>query len=384
MKRLNIAITMNLDGDGGQSIWYNGGNQHCVFLYLLLRSLPLARNVWLCGNRKGDEISPDLMLDEFSGDVFRLNDVIADVDLLIDMNANIGHEHAAEVHRRGGRCVAYRFGNEYVMAVESCSLDAHQRGGAPWVPNRNRVAYDEVWTNPQHARTCRSFFEALYGAPVKILGHLWAPYFIERLVATNEAFRSFWSYRDKGPRKSIGIYEPNLNVVKSSIIPMLIADRAYRDNAALIEHIYVTNTAHLIRHPVFSHIALGLETCRSAVATIDPRFPFVAFAAEKAEVVVSHQFENALNYLFYEALHGGYPLIHNSDMLDDAGYRYDGFDVDDGARALSYALHEHDREIDGYCRRAQQFLQKVSPASPQVIDEYDATIASLMARPAAR
>ncbi len=39
-----------------------------------------------------------------------------------------------------------------------------------------------------------------------------------------------------------------------------------------------------------------------------------------------HQWENAQNYVYYEALHAGYPLIHNSHLLDDCGYRYHNFD----------------------------------------------------------
>jgi len=370
MKKINVAITINLTGAGGESIWYNGGNQHCVYLYLLLKRIPFVNHVWLCGQVPGAEVAPGMMLEGLARNIHRLDDVIQKVDLLIEMGAYIEKDHADFIHRRNGICVAYRYGNEYIMAVESCSLNAHQLDGNPWVPNRKRAQFDEVWTNPQHVKTCKSFFECLYEAPVKVLSHLWSPYFIDRLSASSETFRAVWPYRDKGPKKRIGIYEPNLNVVKSSIIPMYIADRCYKTNSDRIEHIYITNTINLISHPVFSHLALGLETCRTAVATVDPRYPFVHFAAEYAEFVVSHQFENALNYLFYEALYGGFPLIHNSEMLGDAGYRYHDFDVDDGARVLGQALAGHDANLDAYRRKANAFLESVNPVNPVVINEY--------------
>ncbi|WP_175029443.1 DUF2827 family protein, partial [Burkholderia seminalis] len=37
----NIAITINVQRDATQSIWYNGANQHCVYLYMLLKQSPL-------------------------------------------------------------------------------------------------------------------------------------------------------------------------------------------------------------------------------------------------------------------------------------------------------------------------------------------------------
>jgi hypothetical protein len=30
--KINIAITMDVQQDANQSIWYNGANQHCIFL----------------------------------------------------------------------------------------------------------------------------------------------------------------------------------------------------------------------------------------------------------------------------------------------------------------------------------------------------------------
>ncbi|AJX13864.1 hypothetical protein BW23_5656 [Burkholderia ubonensis MSMB22] len=39
--KLNVAITMNVQRDATQSIWYNGANRHCVYLYMLLKQSPL-------------------------------------------------------------------------------------------------------------------------------------------------------------------------------------------------------------------------------------------------------------------------------------------------------------------------------------------------------
>ena len=77
--------------------------------------------------------------------------------------------------------------------------------------------------------------------------------------------------------------------------------------------------------------------------TIEPRFVSPQFLANHCDAVVTHHWENGLNYLYYEVLYGGYPLIHNSEFLKDYGYYYDDFDAESGADALLSARAEHDR-----------------------------------------
>lgn len=49
-RKLTVAITMNIEGDPDQSIWYNGGNQHCVFLAMTLARLATVHKLWLTHN----------------------------------------------------------------------------------------------------------------------------------------------------------------------------------------------------------------------------------------------------------------------------------------------------------------------------------------------
>jgi hypothetical protein len=261
------------------------------------------------------------------------------------------------------------------MAVESVSCGAHPG----WIPAMNYVSFDEVWTNPQHKKTCESFFAHLLDCPVYILPHLWSPYFIELAKKTDREFASKWGYKAGAGSKKIGVFEPNLNVVKSSIIPMYASNAAYMRDPSSIEHIYITNTKHLINHPVFRRLALGSKACTNAVATIEDRYPFLFFAAEYVDVIVSHQIENGLNFLFYEALHGGYPLIHNSAMLGDCGYYYDGNDIDMAADQILYAIKCHDAHLNAATRDAESFLGTVNPSNRLVQEAYTARIRALFA-----
>ena len=371
-RRINVAITMSIGTDPTQSIWYNGANQHCVYLCQLLWQSPVVQNVWLTHNDGISNYPAGLMLGEFRDALRPLSQVIGETDLLIEMNSFIGPDHAGVVRRRSGKCVTYKFGNDYVITVEGISF-----GQRDWVPNPSRTQYDEVWTNPQHEHTCRGYFEALYHAPVWVLPHIWSPYFIDRALAQNPALKAKWGYSNQGPAKRLALFEPNINVVKNVLIPMLAANEFYLRQPDLVKHVFMTNTVQLKENAPFKHIALGLKMVQDGKATADHRFPFIEFAAEHTDVVVSHQWENGLNYLFYDALQGGYPLVHNSPFLRDVGYYYRDFDVADAATAIGTAVQRHDQQITAYGASARAFLDGLSPSHADNVSAYTGRIAAL-------
>lgn len=193
--KINVAITMNVQRDATQSIWYNGANQHCVYLYMLLKRSPLIGEVWLAHDDGITDYPQALMMDAF-GDALRpLSAIVHQTDLLIEMNAFIDPSHTDAVRRRGGKCVSYRFGNDYVIAVETINFEKND-----WRPNPHRVQFDEIWTNPQHMHTCAAYFQAVYRAPVIELPHIWSPYFIERSLDADPELKARFGYRNRARR----------------------------------------------------------------------------------------------------------------------------------------------------------------------------------------
>ncbi|MEN9709667.1 MAG: hypothetical protein RIQ68_2075, partial [Pseudomonadota bacterium] len=81
----------------------------------------------------------------------------------------------------------------------------------------------------------------------------------------------------------------------------------------------------------------------------------------------------------YELLHGGFPLIHNSDMLDGCGYYYPSFDPEQGGLAVLQAIAEHDLNLGSYKAEAQKFLWKLNPTNPANVQAYEASILDLFA-----
>ena len=80
--------------------------------------------------------------------------------------------------------------------------------------------------------------------------------------------------------------------------------------------------------------------------------------------------ENGQNYLYYDVLYGGYPLIHNSTLIGDAGYYYPDFDSAAGGRALLEAWLHHDERLDDYRAKAGRLPQSVSIDNPANLDAF--------------
>jgi hypothetical protein len=169
-------------------------------------------------------------------------------------------------------------------------------------------------------------------------------------------------------------------MVKTSFIPLLSCECAHRADKNMLGMVRVFGTDKLRPQPAFVQFAGSLDLVKDQRASFDARYPFAQVVAREVDAIVSHQWENAQNYLYYEALHGGYPLIHNSDLIEDCGYRYHGFDCEDGGRALRTAFERHDANLDSYRATANAFIRRLHPEHENNVRAYSDALDALFAK----
>ena len=206
--------------------------------------------------------------------------------------------------------------------------------------------------------------------------HLWSPVVLERASASLPQDHPF-GYKPGRAKWRLGIFEPNVCMVKTSHLPMLLIDVAHRSNPGFIERLNVFNTFQLKDHPTFVGFANSLDVVRHGLATFEGRFPAYHSLATQVDAVVSHHWENGQNYLYYEVLHGGYPLIHNSTFLADCGYYYPDFDCEQGGLAVLQAFAEHDADLQGYREKAKSLLRKLDPENEENVRAYSLALQNL-------
>ena len=151
---------------------------------------------------------------------------------------------------------------------------------------------------------------------------------------------------------------------------MLVCEHAYREDSDSISYMMVMNTMHMKEHQTFFRFASNLDLTKHQKATYEPRLVFSdCMAANKLDAVATHQWENNQNYLYYDVLHGGYPLIHNSEFLQSAGVGifYPEFSAKKGGDALLGARNQPLEYWQEYKQNAANFLQTLHPEHPENI-----------------
>ena len=374
MKKLKVGVSLFVR-KGEQSLWENGIFQNVLFLAMLLRRSPAVGDVVVvAGGGDGGPEEGRKLLGESPVPVIDLPAAMQELDLMIEMSAQLAKDWIVAFRQRGGKVVSMRVGNDYVIDIERMVFDKPHGlliSGAP---------YDEVWTLPEYEATCVPYFRSAMRAPVRMVPHLWHPMVLERAVRQLPEGHGF-DYQPGRRRWRMGMFEPNICMVKTSHIPLLVCEAAHRADPGVTEQVRAYNTFHMKDHPTFNGFANSLDIVRHGISTFEGRFPIWHVLAMHCDAVISHQWENAQNYLYYEALHGGYPLIHNSHLIGDCGYRYHGFDCEEGGRVLLRAFAEHDASLPAYRETARRFLATLDPAHEANVRAYTEAIEHLCAIP---
>ncbi|WP_411878978.1 DUF2827 domain-containing protein [Polaromonas sp. YR568] len=368
--RLRVGVSIFVR-KGEQSLWENGIYQNCLFLVMLLVKAPnVAETYLVSGGGDGDTADAQRFMADSPVPIIDMAAAAEKLDVMIEMSAQLNREWAVSFRERGGKIVTMRVGNDYVIDIERMIFDKPHGlliAGTP---------YDEIWTLPEYERSCMHYFGTAMRAPVRLMQHLWSPAVIDRAAATLANGESF-GYKPGRKKWRLGIFEPNICMVKTSHLPMLLVDMAHRANPRVIELLRVYNTFHMKDHVTFVGFANSLDIVRHGLATFEGRFPVYQCLSSQIDAVVCHQWENGQNYLYYEALHGGYPLIHNSTFIGDCGYFYPGFDCEEGGLAVLQAFSQHDADLANYREKARAFLHTLDPENGDNVRAYNEALVNL-------
>lgn len=367
MEKLNIGITIHLDYTDTikGSIWSCGNRQTIFYLKRTLEQT--GHNVFLVeASARQIKDEEALFKDE---KVYRVKDIGAQLDIIVLHGTELLVQDAENLHKLGCKIIKMQGGNSYVFLMEAILFK--EAGGALDNTTATRDdLIDEIWTIPQHENTCYHYFELVHRCPVTVIPHLWNPIFLDDAAKILEKGRPYKiEYANTGKKeKRISIFEPNLNVVKNAIMPMLIVEKLYREKPELIDRLYITNAFKIREHNRFLEFALPLDIVKDKKAWFEKRYPIAYWLGRRTDVCVIHQWENAMNNMYLDALHFNYPLVHNSHFWKDYGYYYEGFNVADGAEALKRAIETHDDNLEEYKKKSQELIWKHHTDNPDNIE----------------
>ena len=360
-------------------VWDSGLNQNIAYLVQLLHQVPGIGKVFLLNGGDVERLPAGLGFEALNAPLVRPHEVTHDIDLVIELGATLPAEWLRHVRALGARIVTLFVGHTYADQAETSMFG--RQGGAPFMG----TPWHEIWTLPHHMKTSAPMLRTIGRVPVFAVPHIWSPLFLDALVAKQVEAGHHFGFDPRRQRQEPGwrvaIFEPNVSVVKNCFIPMLACDQAYRQRRDSVSLMMVMNTFFMKEHPTFNRLAAHLDLTRDSKATYEPRLAFAeCMAAHHMDAVVAHQWECGLNYAYYDALYGGYPLIHNSEFLlaDGIGLYYPGFEAIRGGQVLVEAWSRDADFWDDYRRKSADFLARRAPTHPANVRAYAQRIEALM------
>ena len=361
MKDITIGITISIKED---NIWNNGITQNVVNLALVLKNSQNNYNVLILNTSSVVKLQYDIE----GINVHQVDEKIQEIDVLFILGSEIHDNDYEYLKNKGCKIIHYCCGSNYILDTQDILFRENT------IKKLYKHTPNELWIIPQNMNTNKYYFEILYRRPVKEAPFIWSPTFIDYILKNNK-IKGTYTHTD-GPKR-ISCFEPNIDVVKFAIYDILIVEQVYRKTPGLIKSFYVTNSDKIKLNPLFIDIMKQLDVVKDGIATFESRFRMPYFLDTYTDVVISHQWENPLNYAYLDALYLNYPLVHNAHMIKDVGYYYEGFNVKQGAEQLTYALNSHHKNMDKYNQRSKMILDRYLPTNQQSIEKYDMMIEDL-------
>jgi hypothetical protein len=223
------------------------------------------------------------------------------------------------------------------------------------------------WTIPSYAYTI-DYMETVRKYPIHIVPHLWSP---ELILTKAKIFhnvpkeRLFYTTKHRS-KINIIILEPNLNFQKAALTPLVASELLWKRWPNRVESVIISNIHKPLQKQLISTLAAPIKIIdRQSIEKILIDYN----PMDAMPIFVCNQNHNTLNYLYYELLYLGYPLVHNSPDLDSCGYKYDT--LEDCVKQILYADEHHIKELRSYQENAKTFLEKINPENPEVCSLFE-------------
>lgn len=359
-KSIKIGITSKCD----ENLFGNGLNQNVWFLYRLLKGA--GYDVHLVSESK-NHYGKKLI----TQDILELNkENIKDYGMIIECAFALEPSTSDALIQSGGVRIGVQYGNRLLIDLENMLFKPESAG-------IGEKEIHEIWCSP-HFEFSIPALEILEKTEMHVCPYVWSP---DVITHTYVNFRIDPYFKPSTNINNIAFFEPNLNIVKSCMIPMIVVEDLYNRRPELIGDIYNFGSQKLGTHKTFLSMVNKLKIRKDKKISFEARYKFTwALHKEFAGTVVSHHWMNGLNYLQLEAMYFGTPFVHNSEFFKDHGYYFPEWDAKEGSRQLERAIETHKDVFLQERERDREKLWEFHPDNPKNIQGYVDLIENALAK----
>lgn len=301
--------------------------------------------------------------------------------LVIQFGFQLTVSHLDFLQASSVKTVFYVCGNSYMIDSENCLYKKETNYSFQY----NDCSYhhfSQIWLIPQMENTCKYYLKTLYRADATVVPFIWSPTIME--TYEKELDKSI-AYKNKSQNKGIAIFEPNLSLMKWCFPALLVCENAQRmlKNKDLLSQVSITNVLKTSNESfnidLFNKMVKSLDLFTSKKISVEARYNSLYFMSKYADIAVSYQMENNLNYLYLDLAWMGWPIVHNANLCKDVGYYYDGFNYEEGGKMLKQAILNHDENLDDYIKQNRATIDRYLPTNKALQEQYKKLIDDLLA-----
>jgi len=346
-------MKVGIFSENSKLFFSNGCNQQALFVYETLDNI--------------NEITPYIVTEKYDKiDNVRIVNIAGNFDklnkfkVIIFLSIKIVNENILKQFKKAGiKIIDYNCGNYYYIFQEDLVFNTHKR-----IKNIDHYKFfEQYWSIPNYKKD-KYFYETVYKLDFKTAPYVWNTTIIDKYPNINYDINAAQSQT-----KYIVIAEPNVQITKTCLVPLLICERLYNKLFKNIKVIVLNQK----KNDSFKNFIELLDIYKDKRVELYDRLVFFNIIKQSKEknidfYVLSHHQDNPLNFLHLETLYLGYPLIHNCGCYKKAGYFYK--DIKQGSEKLFDAINNHKNIIEDYNKESEKVLFKYSPNNPNNINNY--------------
>jgi len=250
-----------------------------------------------------------------------LKTCLYDVRIVINVSLSIHNEFMYKLN--GINVIDMFCGNVYILQQEQYIFSATTKSILQGISGN--IA-DEIYTFPMYKEHA-GYINLVYDKNVTTIPHYWDSDIVDRYVSDkklNVKYEFFNSISGSNGKYTFLVFEPNISIHKTSLVPLFICQRIYDK--------YPNNVQEVIIYCSQKNVEIGaeylnLDIVKKGLVHFKPRPIMLEVlhqlkAQQRNIVVVSHNIMNDMNFLNMEIIHFGYPIIHNCLPYSGNGLYY--------------------------------------------------------------
>ena len=350
MKKVKVGITINFD----IKFHANGLQQNIVFLKNLLSNIDNLDPFYIY---TGSIPQEDFILKEqcVSYDDF-VSHAHSEYEIVILMGFWLDQKIINKLKKinKEIKLVLMQCGNQF---VENSMRSVHYYEKVDYI-NNYLEGIDSIWMLPQHSQNI-TYMRTFYRVDnIKIAPCIWDPIFIDNQIK-ELPFENKEINFSSVKNKSVLIMEPNLSLIKNCLLPLYIVESYERKHSNILNSCNIMGGKGIVQNQYFIRLILQLDIYqkRKNFLKAHNRYNFVDSVRSFGSIIISHQLENDLNYLYFDALYLNLPLIHNSLRLKNFGYYYPHNDVEIASEQINEIINNHEKNISEYDVKTKKLIK---------------------------